>query len=361
MLSVPAEDLASQKVRPEEKRKFAFEAMKAILVRESQTKPLLIVLDNLQWVDKSSQEFLNYLVESMANTRILLLGIYRPGYLHPWNDKSYYSHINLNPLSEEESAALAKVLLEVDNLTAALRELVLARAEGNPLYVEEMIHWLLEIGAIVRSEEGYAVGETPSELSVPGTIQDVIMARIDRLEQNLKRTVQIASVIGRDFLFRLLRMISDMGETLQTYLMKLQSLEFIYEKGLFPELEYMFKHILIQDVAYHSLLTNTRKQFHERIGNAIEDLYKGRLDEHCEELAYHYQQSGSREKALEFLILAAKKAAGRFANVEAMNFCKEALKMLDQLAETEENQKLRKGIEYLQLGLKAISDEIVPF
>jgi predicted ATPase len=187
------------------------------------------------------------------------------------------------------------------------------------------------------------------------------MARIDRLEQDLKRTMQIASVIGRDFLFRLLRRVSDMGDALQTYLMKLQGLEFIYEKSLFPELEYMFKHILIQDVAYHSLLTQTRRQFHERIGNAMEEIYKDRLDEHCEELAYHYQRSSNREKALEYLILAAKKAADRFVNAEAMTFCREALKILDQLAETEQNQKLRKDLEFLQLGLEAISDEIVPF
>jgi len=229
MLSVPADDLAPQRVGPEEKRKLTFEAIKALLLRESQARPLGIVLDNLQWVDKASQEFLNYLVESIANARVLLLGIYRPGYLHPLSDKSYYSHITLNPLSEEESATLAKVLLEVENLTVALRSLVLARAEGNPLYVEEIIHWLLDMGKIARSETDYVVAETYSELSVPDTIQEVIMARIDRLEQDLKRTMQIASVIGRDFLFRLLSRVSDMGGALQTYLMKLQGLEFIYE------------------------------------------------------------------------------------------------------------------------------------
>jgi len=361
MLSVSLDNFSPQSLGPEEKRKLTFEAIKALLLRESQVKTLIIILDNLQWTDKASQELLSYLVESIANARVLILGVYRPGYLHPWSDKSYYTHITLNPLTEDESAALAKVLLDVENFTIALRSLILDRAEGNPLYVEEIIHWLLEIGAIARSETGYVVSETASELSVPGTIQDVIMARIDRLEQDLKRTMQIASVIGRDFLFQLLRRISDMGDALQTYLMKLQSLEFIYEKSLFPELEYMFKHILIQDVTYHSLLTQTRKQFHERIGNAMEEIYKERLDEHCEKLAYHYQHGSNREKALEYLILAAKKAANRFANVEAMNFCKEALKILDQLANTEQNRKLRKDLEFLQLGLKVISDEIVPF
>jgi class 3 adenylate cyclase len=361
ILSVPPDDFPPRSLGPEEKRKLTFEAIKALFLRVSQVKTLIIILDNLQWTDKESQKLLSYLVESIANARVLILGIYRPGQLHPWSDKSYYTHITLNPLTEDESATLAKALLDVENFTIAFRKLVLDRAEGNPLYLEEIIHWLLEIGAITRSETGYVVSKTASELSVPGTIQDVIMARIDRLEQDLKRTMQIASVIGRDFLFQLLRRTSDMGDALQTYLMKLQSLEFIYEKSLFPELEYMFKHILIQDVAYHSLLTETRKQFHERIGNAMEEIYKGRFDEHCEKLAYHYQQSSNREKALEYLILAGKKAANRFANVEAMNFCKEALKILDQLARTEQNRKLRKDLESLQLGLKVISDEIVPF
>jgi class 3 adenylate cyclase/ABC-type dipeptide/oligopeptide/nickel transport system ATPase component len=361
MLSLSRDDLTLQRAGPEEKRRLTFEAVKALFLRESQARPLIIIPDNLQWVDKASQNLLDYLVESIPNARVLLLGIYRPGYLHPWSDKSYYSHITLNPLSEEESATLAKVLLKVENLTEDLRCLVLNRAEGNPLYVEEIIHWLLDMGAIARAEKGYVTAETSSKLSVPDSIQEVIMARIDRLEQDLKRTMQIASVIGRDFLYRLLRKISDMGDALQAYLMKLQGLEFIYEKNLFPELEYMFKHILIQDVAYHSLLKQTRKQFHERIGIAMEEIYKEQLDEHCEKLAYHYQQGSNREKALEYLVLAAKKAANRFANVEALNFCKEALKILDQLANTEQNQKLRKDFEFLQLGLKVISDEIVPF
>ena len=151
-----------------------------------------------------------------------------------------------------------------------------------------------------------------------------------------------------------------MGKELQTYLVKLQGLEFIFEKSLFPELEYMFKHILIQDVAYHSLLVKTRKQLHERIGSAIEELYKDRLDGHYENLAYHYQQSGNGEKAVEYLVLAAKKAADRFANEEAMAFSEEGLKILDKLPPSDKNHKLRQDIQFLQLGIKAISDEIVP-
>ena len=361
VLSVPTDDRAFDQIGAEEKKKLTFEAVKALLFRENQVRPLIIVIDNLQWIDKASQELLNYFVEAIANGRVLLLCIYRPGYVHSWNDKSYYSHIALNPLSNEESLTLTQNLLDMEKVTTDLRSLVLDKAEGNPLYVEEIVRWLLEIGAVARSEVGYVLRETPVGLTVPDTIQDVIMARIDRLEQDLKRAIQIASVIGRDFLYRILTRISDMGKELQTYLAKLQSLEFIYEKSLLPELEYMFKHVLIQDVAYHSLLIKTRKEIHERIGNAMEELYKDRLDEHYEEIAYHYQHSGNREKSVKYLVMAAKKAVDRFANEEATSFCEEALKIMDQLAATEENQRLRKEIEFIQLEVGAISDEIVPF
>jgi class 3 adenylate cyclase len=360
VLAVPSDDPTLQQIDPKEKRLLTLEAVKALFLRESQVKPLIIAFDNLQWIDTASQELLNYLIEGIVNARVLLLGIYRPGYVHHWSDKSFYSQITLNPLSNEESTTLAQVLLDIKEVTTDLRSHVLDRAEGNPLYVEEIVQWLLETGAIARSGDGYVLKQMPIELAVPDSIQDVIMARIDRLEQDLKKTVQIASVIGRDFLYRLLTKISGLGKELQTCLAKLQSLEFIYEKSLFPELEYMFKHILIQDVAYHSLLTKTRKQLHEGVGNAMEELYEERLDGHYEQLAYHYKKSGNQEKALKYLVLAAKKAANHFANEEAMVFCEEGLKILDEFPAIEGSQKLRQDIEFLQLGIKAISDEIVP-
>ncbi len=359
IMSVPSEDHPPKDL--EEKRRLIFDAVKTFFLKESQARPLIIVADNLQWADKASERLLDYLVESIPNSRILILGIYRPGYTPSWSSKSYYSQITLNALSPDESVVLAKSLLHSEDLSESLRRLVLDRAEGNPLYMEELIHWLIEMGAIMKSEKGYAIAESSSTLSVPETIQEVIMARIDRLEQDLKRTMQIAAVIGRDFLFRLLKRISDVGDLLQTYLMKLQGLEFIYEKNLFPELEYMFRHILIQDVAYHSLLTQTRKEFHEKIGNAMEEMYKDRLYEHCERLAYHYEQSGTLGKAAEYLYMAGKKAAGQLANAEAMTFCGKALKILEQLRDVDKNQKLRTDIEFLQLELKAISSDIVPF
>ena len=360
LLSLKVDDEDFTRLEPQEKREKTFEAIRDLFIRESQNKPLILAVEDLQWVDNTSEELLDYLIGWLANTRILLILLYRPEYTHKWGSKSYYSKIGLDQLTTKSSVELVEAILEGGEVVPELRELMLNRVSGNPLFMEEFTHTLLENGSIERKDMTYVLSRKASDIHVPDTIQGIIAARMDRLEENLKRTMQVASVIGRDFAFRILQTIIGMREELKSYLLNLQGLEFIYEKSLFPELEYMFKHVLIQDVAYHSLLIKTRKKLHERIGNALEELYEDRLDEHYEKLVYHYQQSGNREKAVVYLVIAAKKAADRFANEEAMAFCEEALKILDQLATTAENQKLRRDIEFLQLQLKAISDEILP-
>jgi tetratricopeptide (TPR) repeat protein len=182
---------------------------------------------------------------------------------------------------------------------------------------------------------------------VPDTIQGIIAARMDRLEENLKRTMQVASVIGRDFAFRILQTITGMREELKSYLINLQGLEFIYEKSLFPELEYIFKHALTQEVAYNSLLLKRRKEIHERIGNAIEELYPERVEEFYEMLAHHYSKSENLEKAYQFLKLSVEKAVRNYSNWEAVRFCREAIGSLDQLPETEENKRRKVEVRLL--------------
>ncbi len=157
--------------------------------------------------------------------------------------------------------------------------------------MEEFTHTLLENGTIRKKDHTFTLTRSPSEIQVPDTIQGIISARMDRLEENLKRTMQVASVIGRDFAFRILQMITGMREELKSHLLNLQGLEFIYEKRLFPELEYIFKHALTQEVAYNSLLLKRRKEIHERIGQAIEEIYAERIEEFYEMLAYHYAQA----------------------------------------------------------------------
>jgi tetratricopeptide (TPR) repeat protein len=328
LLSLKVEDEAYQKLDPLQKREKTFEALRDLLVRESQTRPMILVVEDLQWIDKTSEEFLSYLIEWLAHTHILLILLYRPEYTHTWGSKSYYNRIGLDQLTAKSSAELIQAILQEGEAVPELRELILNRAAGNPLYMEEFTHTLLENGAIQCKDQKCVLIKKASEIQVPDTIQGIIAARMDRLEDNLKRTMQVASVVGTDFAFRILQTIMGMREELKSYLLNLQGLEFIYEKSLFPELEYVFKHALTQEVAYNSLLQKRRKEIHQKIGKAIESLYAERLEEFYEMLAYHYS----------------------YSNSEAFRFCKEAINVLTRMPETDENKREQIEVRLLMAG-----------
>jgi len=276
-------------------------------VRESQRKTLILAVEDVHWIDKTSEEFLEYLIGFLPNARILLILLYRPEYTHTWGSKSYYRKIGLDQLSAQTSAELVQAILEGGDVTPEIVGLVLGRAGGNPLFVEELTHSLVENGSIQRTDDRFVLACKPSKIEVPETIQGIIAARMDRIEDNLKRIMQVASVIGRQFAYRILQAITGMSEDLKASLLNLQGLEFIYEKQLFPELEYIFKHALTQEVAYNSLLLKKRKEIHARIGQAIEQLFTERLEEYYEVLAYHYVKSHDKTKALQYLDLANQK------------------------------------------------------
>ncbi|MCK4789524.1 MAG: guanylate cyclase, partial [Desulfobacteraceae bacterium] len=343
ILSLRVEDEEYIKLEPQKKRERVFEGIRNLLIRESKNRPLILAVENLQWIDKTSEEFLSYLIGSLANAHIMLVILYRPEYTPPWVSKTYYSQVRVDQLSINTSAELVQLILKEGEVVPELSELVLNRAAGNPLFMEEFTHTLLENGSIQKKDHQYVLSTKASDIQVPDTIQGIIAARMDRLEDNLKRTMQVASVIGRDFAYRILQTITGMREELKSYLINLQELEFIYEKSLFPELEYIFKHALTQEVAYNSLLLKRRKDIHERIGKAIEELYADRLEEFFEMLAHHYSRSENSEKAYQYLKLSGEKAARSYSNWEAFGFYREAINVLNKLPETEENK--RRGIE----------------
>jgi class 3 adenylate cyclase/tetratricopeptide (TPR) repeat protein len=344
LLSVPVDDEAFLKLEPKHKREKAFEAIRDLLICISQEKPLVLVVEDLHWIDDSSEEFLNYLIEWIANSPIMLILLYRTEYQHKWGSKTYYHKIGLDHLGKESAIELVAAMLEDGDITSELRDLILSLAAGNPLFMEEFTHTLIENGTIVKQGNCYVLSRKITEIKVPDTVQGIIAARMDRLEENLKRTMQVASVIGRDFAFRILQTITGMHEELKSYLRNLQGLEFIYEKRLFPELEYIFKHALTQEVAYKSLLLKRRKQIHENIGKAIEELYSERLEEFYEMLAYHYSRSDNLEKAYAYLKLSGQKAFKIYANEEAYNFYKDALNILQKKPDTEEGKKEKIGL-----------------
>jgi class 3 adenylate cyclase/tetratricopeptide (TPR) repeat protein len=343
ILSLTGEEEEYLKLDGKQRRDKVFEAIRLLLIAESQKKPLVVVVEDLHWMDKTSEEFLSYLINSLAATRILLIFLFRPEYNPNWSTKTYYSQVRVDQLSKKTSADLVQGILcgEVD---ASLGDFIVARTEGNPLFIEELTQNLVENGSITKEEGRYLLSLNPTDIQVPATIQGIIAARLDRLEGNLKKIMQMASVIGREFAVRILQSVAAMKEDLKSSLLNLQDLEFIYEKNLFPELEYIFKHALTRDVAYNSLLIKKRKETHERVGQAIEAIYKDRLEEFYEMLAYHYSLSENSQKAYAYLKLSGDKAVRSYAHLEAIRFYQEALKVLDAQPESKETRREKLGV-----------------
>jgi len=340
LLSLKAEDEGYTSLDPKDKKDRTFEAIRDVLIRQSRKKPLVLTIEDLHWIDNTTQEFINYLIDWVPGSRILLLLLYRPEYTHQWGSKSFYTKVGLDQLGPESSLELIKAILQESDAAEDLKELIINKAAGNPLFIEEFTQNLVENGTIEKQDNVYIVSKNISDIQVPDSVQGIISARMDRLEDNLKRTMQVASVIGRDFAFRILQSITGQETELKSNLLNLQGLEFIYEKQLFPELEYIFKHALIQEVAYQSLLQQRRKEIHENIGKAIEDIYSDRLEEFYEMLAYHYSKTDDTEKAIEYLSQSGAKAGKSYSYQEAHSFFIEAINILNELPGTEENKKL---------------------
>jgi tetratricopeptide (TPR) repeat protein len=337
ILGLSVDDEEYHGLEATQKRERIFEAIRDILLRQSHDKPIILAIEDCLWIDKTSEEFLTYLINSFPFARMMVLLLYRPEYHHTWTEKSYYQHIGLNQLSGKASAELLNSIL---GGTAApeLSELVLAKAGGNPLFIEELTRALLENGSIERRDHKYVLAEGTSEIAVPATIQGIIAARLDCLEGDLKRTLQTASVIGKDFSFGLLQIITGMPQQLKFHLQDLLGLEFIYRNGLEPKSEYVFKHALVQDVAYHSLPLRARRKLHERIGDTIEQLYADRLEEFYETLAHHYQNSQNWDKAYQYLKLSGDKAARSCANREALQHYRDAIDVLNKQDKNQDRQ-----------------------
>ena len=344
LLSLKPDDEQYAKLEPKQKREKTFEAIRDLLIRGSQERPIVLAIEDLHWIDKTSEEFLDYMIGWLPNTRILLILLYRPEYTHAWGSKSYYGKIGVDQLSAGTSAELVRAILEGGEVMPELRDMILGRAAGNPFFMEELTHSLLENGSILKQEDRYVLSAKPSDIRVPDTIQGIIAARMDRLEEGLKRIMQVASVIGREFAFRILQAITEMKEDLKSNLLNLQGLEFIYEKSLFPELEYIFRHALTQEVAYNSLLVKRRNEIHEKIARAIEELYAERLEEFFEMLAYHYSRSENVSKAGRYLKLSGDKAKGNFSLSESFRFYREAVNLLRDQPETRDNSRVRLDI-----------------
>ena len=341
LLGIKSDDEAFSRLDPQQKRERTFEAIRDLFVRICQDKPLIIAVEDLHWIDRTSEEFLDYLIGWLANCKIMLLLMYRQEYTHHWGSKSYYTQIGLSQLRPASSTKLLQAILEGNEIAPEIRELILARAAGNPLFIEEFTRTLLENGAIKCEGRCYILDRRSAQMDVPDTIQGLIAARIDRLEENIKRTMQVASVIGRDFAYHILQSTTGMHDELKAYLLNLQVLEFIYEKSLFPELEYIFKHALIQEVTYYSLLTARRKELHRKVGQAMAKHFAGRLNEHSNIIGEHFLRGEDWERAYVYLNRAGDAAIRLYAHAEARTHFNNSLKALEHMEDTEKNVRRR--------------------
>ena len=337
-----------QQIDPQIRRKRILDAIKRLLLRESLNQPLIVIFEDLHWLDAETQAFLQLLSEGVATARILLLVNYRPEYQQQWSGKTYFSQLRLDPLGKEQAEEMLSALLG-DPVGATgrppLHQFILAKTEGNPFFMEEIVQELRERGMFTRDTVGADLRVSPlgpgahtgAPLHIPTTVQGVLTARMDRLPSEEKSLLQTLAVIGREFSSSLLRkVVTEREDKLARLLSRLQAGEFVYEQPAFPEVEYIFKHALTQEVAYNSLLVERRKVLHERTAQAIEDVYRHRLDDHYSELAYHYSRSGNTQKAVDYLQLAGQQAVQRSANAEAITHLTSALELLSTLPDTAE-------------------------
>jgi class 3 adenylate cyclase/tetratricopeptide (TPR) repeat protein len=340
LLEVPVEDAQWQALDPPQRRQRTLEAVKRLLLRESQVQPLLVVFEDLHWIDIETQAFLDSLVESLPTARILLLVNYRPEYQHAWGHKTYYTQLRLDPLPRESAEELLQALLGDDAGLVSLKRLLIDRTEGNPFFLEESIRTLVETRALVGERGAYRLTQALQRIRVPATVQAVLAARIDRLLPEEKRLLQAAAVIGTDVPFALLQAIAELpDEALRRGLAHLQGAELLYEMRLFPELEYTFKHALTQQVAYESLLQERRRALHGHIVEALETLYPDRLADQVERLAHHALRGEVWGKALPYFQEAGAKAAARSAYWQAVACFEQALIALEHLPERQDTRE----------------------
>jgi predicted ATPase/class 3 adenylate cyclase len=335
LLDVLPDDSPFRTLEPPQRRQRTIEALKRVLLRESQVQPLLLVFEDLHWIDSETQALLDSLIDSLPTARLLLLVNYRPEYQHGWGSKTYYTQLRLDPLPPASAEAVLNALLGQDPSLAPLKRLLIERTEGNPFFLEESVHTLVETGVLVGEPGAYRLTQALLTIQVPATVQAVLAARIDRLPPDAKRLLQTAAVIGTEVPRPVLQAVAALPEAaLHTALTQLQAAEFLYETRLFPELVHTFKHALTQQVAYQSLLTSTRQQVHQQIAQVFETHFAETAATQPELLAHHYTEADLGAQAIPYWQRAGQRALERSAHVEAISHLSKGLEVLKTLPDT---------------------------
>jgi len=340
LLSVKDSGMDQIPLSPEGKKDQMIQTIIQIPLKGSEIRPLIMVIEDLHWMDKSSEDVLKYMLESISGARILLIFTYRPEFVHTWGGRSYHNQVTLNRLSNRESMAMVNYLLGTEDIESDLENLILEKTEGVPFFIEEFLKSFKDLKVIERKDNRYRLIEDIQDLSIPSTIQDVIMARVDSLPEGAKELLQTGSVIEREFSYELIKGVTGLTEKeLMSHFSVLRDSELLYERGIYPNSTYIFKHALTREVVYDSILTKRKKELHEKTGKGIEALYKDNIDEHYGVLTEHYISSDNYEKGSEYCYLAERKAEKAASFPEAIAYGKKRVTCVEQLPRTEVVEK----------------------
>jgi len=356
LLGIPSGDSRLDEMDPTIRRRRTREAVKSLIVRESLNQPLILIFEDLHWIDAESEALLNLIADSIGTAHILMMVNYRPEYRHNWGNKTYYTQLRLDPLGADNAAELLSAMLGDGHGLDPLKATIIERTQGNPFFMEEMVQVLFDQGVLVR-DGAVSLAKPITSIQIPSTVKGILAARIDKLAPAEKDLLQSLAVIGKEFPLGLVRrVIGKPDDELAPMLSNLQLAEFIYEQPAFPENEYIFKHALTQGVAYDSVLMQRRRTIHERTASALEEMFGATLNDHLAELAHHYGRSANSLKAIEYLRRAAEQAAIRSAYSDAIGYAREALRVIATMPESRERDQSELKIQ-MMLGPLIVSTQ----
>jgi tetratricopeptide (TPR) repeat protein len=325
---------------PEARKDRTIQALNRLVLKGSEIRPIILSVEDLHWMDQSSEDVFRDLLEHIAGARVLLLFTYRPEYVHTWGGRSYHSQVNLNRLSNRETLTMATHILSTEAVPEDLETLILEKTEGVPFFIEEFLKSLRDLQIVEKRADTYALTKDPKDVTIPSTIQDVLMARVDALPEGAKEVLQTGAAIEREFSHELPQKVASLPEPeLLTHLSTLKDAELLYERGVYPHSTYIFKHALTREVLYDSILSRRRQELHETIGRAMEDLYQDTIGEHYGILCEHFVAGENYAKGAEYARLIGKKAERDGLFVDALAYCEQGISCLEKLSTTAETQK----------------------
>jgi class 3 adenylate cyclase/predicted ATPase len=338
-LPLPEGSYAPLGLTPQQEKQQTQDALAAWLLEEAERRPMLVVYEDLHWADPSTIENIGLLVDQVPTVPMLIVLIFRPEFAPPWPNRSHMTPITLNRLERPQVEAMITQLGGGKALPAEVVQHIVTRTDGVPLYVEELTKMLLESDLLREEEDHYALAGTLSGVAIPATLQDSLMARLDRLPM-VREVAQLGAVLGREFAYEMLKALAAVEEsTLQERLRQLVGAELLYQRGRPPRARYMFKHALIQDAAYASLLKRTRQQYHQQIAQMLEAEFPETVEAEPELVAHHYTEAGLNKEAVNYWLQAGKRAAQRSAHAEAINHLNRGIEVLMTVPDTVERAR----------------------